>query len=211
MAIALREWRLFGSPVADDPPGAGPPRSAASMPERAPGLWQRVGEYWWLGEDAGNPTAAWTGKHDETGAEFPVSEDARYAWSAAFVSYVMRIAGAGPRFPYSASHSTYINAARSGGYALTAERPEEYAPLPGDILCATRTRSKRPRFEDLPAGPFPSHCAIVVGGDDATIAVIGGNIEDAVALTHVPADGTGRIAADPRYSWFVILKVAYAR
>ena len=34
------------------------------------------------------------------GNEFP-PQDGDYAWSAAFVSYVMRIAGAGPRFPYS--------------------------------------------------------------------------------------------------------------
>ena len=59
-----------------------------------------------------------------TASEFPAGQDGTYAWSAAFISYVMRIDGAGPKFPYAISHSTYINAARTGGYALTAMRPD---------------------------------------------------------------------------------------
>lgn len=52
VAIAMREWRLFGSPVNDDDPEQRPePQVAAIKPERAPGLWQRVGEYWWIGMD----------------------------------------------------------------------------------------------------------------------------------------------------------------
>jgi hypothetical protein len=43
---------------------------------------------------------------------FPASQDANYAWSAAFIDYVMRIAGAGHRFPYSSTHADYINAAK---------------------------------------------------------------------------------------------------
>lgn len=35
-----------------------------------------------------------------------------HPWSAVFVSYVMRTAGAGPAFAYSALHQTYIRAAR---------------------------------------------------------------------------------------------------
>ena len=36
----------------------------------------------------------------------------------------MRIDGAGPKFPYAINHATYINAARTGGYAITAMRPD---------------------------------------------------------------------------------------
>ena len=99
VAIALREWRLFGSLVDDEPPGAYQPASPEYKAERQPGLWQRVGEYWWLGMNAGAPESAWTGRHDETGRSFAPTVDAANACSAAFVSYVMRIAGAGPRFP----------------------------------------------------------------------------------------------------------------
>ncbi len=55
VAIALREWRLFGEPVDDDPPGTRPRPAPEDKPEREPGLWQRVGEYWWLGLDPGSP------------------------------------------------------------------------------------------------------------------------------------------------------------
>jgi hypothetical protein len=215
IAIACREWRTFGSLVDDTAPEARPRRSPEAMEERQPGLWQRVGEYWWLGQDAGTPESRWTGKHDENGHEFPPSEDGNYAWSAAFISYVMRIAGAGKAFPYSPSHATYINAARIGGYALVAERPSAYAPRPGDLICTTRTRNKRPRFDDLPAGFFPSHCAIVVAAEPGTISIIGGNVDDAVVLTHVPVSETGLLTAadasllDQRYNWFVVLRVLY--
>ncbi len=56
-----------------------------------------------------------TGKHDQNGQVFPVGEDGDYAWSAAFIDYVMRMAGAGHRFPYSPTHADYINAARQTG------------------------------------------------------------------------------------------------
>ena len=94
---------------------------------------------------------------------------ARYAWSAAFVSYVMRIAGAGARFPYSASHSDYINLAkqmtagpddRAGWSSPSA--PEAYAPQPGDLICLGRGSARDLRYDDLPAGHFPGHCDIVV-------------------------------------------------
>ena len=64
--------------------------------ERLEGLWQRVGEYWWLGLPMGADEQGLTGKHDQNGAVFPPEQDGTFAWSAAFVSYVMRTAGAGP-------------------------------------------------------------------------------------------------------------------
>src|SRR5579862_9843176 len=42
VAIAEREWRLFGSRVDDGPD---PMNDAGEKPEREEGLWQRVGEY----------------------------------------------------------------------------------------------------------------------------------------------------------------------
>ena len=53
--IALRDWRLFGQVIDDD--SAAP----AEKPERASGLWQRVGEYWWLGLNTTDPEVAWVG------------------------------------------------------------------------------------------------------------------------------------------------------
>lgn len=220
VAIALREWRLFGAPVDDNPPGSYRPATSEEKPERQQGLWQRVGEYWWLAMNAGSPESGWTGKHDGTGNVFPASDDGNYAWSAAFVSYVMRIAGAGSHFPYTASHSDYINIAKhqadrqTSGWVITAERPESYAPQPGDIICLGRGSAHDLRYDELPAGHFPAHCDIVV---DATvpnqISVVGGNVDDAVTMKHVPVTPDGKLATpdgkilDTRYPWMVVLRV----
>ncbi|MFZ0020212.1 MAG: DUF2272 domain-containing protein [Acetobacteraceae bacterium] len=220
VAIALREWRLFGSPVDDAPPGSYRPATPEDKPERQQGLWQRVGEYWWLAMNAGDPDSGWTGKHDANGVVFPASEDGTYAWSAAFVSYVMRIAGAGARFPYSASHSDYIDiaadmaAGRTSGWLITAERPEAYAPQPGDLICLGRASARDLRYADLPAGHFPGHCDIVVDMSvPGQIVVVGGNVDDAVTMKHVPVTPDGKLATsdgqvvDTRYAWMVVLRL----
>ena len=54
----------------------------------------------------------YTGKHDQNGAVFPVGQDGTLRLVGGFIDYVMRMAGAGRRFPYSPNHSDYINAAR---------------------------------------------------------------------------------------------------
>ncbi|HEY1932107.1 MAG TPA: DUF2272 domain-containing protein [Acetobacteraceae bacterium] len=220
VAIALREWRLFGEPVDDDAPGTHPRPPPEDRPEREPGLWQRVGEYWWLGLDAGAPEAGWTGKHDANGVVFPANEDGNYAWSAAFVSYVMRIAGAGPHFPYAADHAYYIDIAKdmalgkATGWLVAAERPSAYAPQPGDLVCHGRGSAASLTYDDLPAGIFPAHCAIVVDTSvPGQISVIGGNVDDAVTLTHVPVTPDGKLAGpdgtvpDTRYPWMVVLRL----
>ncbi|HEX3574588.1 MAG TPA: DUF2272 domain-containing protein [Rhodopila sp.] len=224
VAIAMQEWRAFGQPVDDDPPDTRPPLPADLMPERMPGLWQRIGEYWWLGQNADQPEAEWTGKHDAVGTLFSADRDDYYAWSAAFISYVMRMAGAGNRFPYARSHYVYINAAmrqaqgHETGWAITARRPNEYAPAPGDIICAGRDRARHMRFDKLPARPFPAHCDIVVATKPAgQLSVVGGNVDHAVTMKHVPVTADGRLAEpngtvlDTRYNWFVVLRVAYVR
>ena len=62
---------------------------------------------------------------------------------------------------------------------------------------------------------MPGHCAIAVSIAPGTLDVIGGNVEDAVRLAHVPitARGTlgnpGEPVLDQRYRWFVVLQVLY--
>src|SRR5947199_503626 len=138
--IAMREWRAFGSPVVV------PNTELPFNNERAEGLWQRVGEYWWLGLSMGYSEQGFTGKHDANGRVFAEQEDANYAWSAAFIDYVMRIAGARDRFLYSPSHSDYINASVqramgvNPGLVTVAERPEGYVPQRRDPIFYPRAR-----------------------------------------------------------------------
>jgi len=217
VAVALREWRLFGQTIAD------PEGDAVRVikPEREEGLWQRVGEYWWLGMNAGSAEPAWTGKHDGRGVVFPPENDGDYAWSAAFISYVMRIAGAGQRFPYSADHADYINAGRrvslgqSQAWVVSAERVQDYAPRPGDLVCFGRGAARGLRFEDLPTpGLFPSHCDIVVDTSvPGRVGVVGGNVQDSVTMNFVPVTLEGKLATpegvvlDTRFPWMAVLRL----
>jgi hypothetical protein len=222
VAIAEQEWRLFGQRVNDDPPHSGSDPERADNPERSPGRWERIGEYWWLGQDADRREAAWTGMHDETGHGIDERHDDYFAWSAAFISYIMRTAGAGPHFPYAPAHYVYINIAkemklgRASGWAVVAERVDEYPPVPGDIICFSRER--RPlKYEKLPAHHFASHCDIVVSRGKEQISVIGGNVDHAVTMKHIPVTTDERLAdsgdraRDRRYPWFVVLRILYDR
>jgi Uncharacterized protein conserved in bacteria (DUF2272) len=208
--IALGEWRAFRSPVKY--PGTELPEDE----EREEGLWQRVGLYWWLGLGPSWPESAWTGIHDANGQVFPAGEDGNYAWSAAFISYVMRMAGAGRSFPYSETHADYIDAAarHDPGVALTAERVSNYAPQIGDLICLWRGRSPV-TFDELPAGRFPGHCDIVVGLKPGELDGIGGNVDNAVTMKPIPITADGHLAGpdgivlDPDHHWFVVLKVLY--
>jgi len=135
---------------------------------------------------------------------------------------VMRIAGAGGRFPYSETHSDYINAARrhslglEPGTALSAERIEVYAPQRGDLICYWRGRQPV-SYDELPTGRFPGHCDVVVAIRPGDLDVIGGNVENAVAMRHIPATADGHLAGpdgiviDRDHPYFAVLRVEYLR
>ena len=144
------------------------------------------------------------------------------AWSAVFIDYVMRMAGAGRRFPYSPTHSDYINAARQHAagerpeLAIGAQRPERYAPQKGDLICMWRGRQAI-RYDDLPTDRFPGHCDIVVEPRPGSLDVIGGNVDNSVSMKHIPVTANGYLAnpdgslVDPDYPWFVVIRVLYER
>lgn len=212
--IALREWRAFGSVV------LAPKQDLPYDAERSEGLWQRVGDYWWQGLSMGAEDQGFTGMHNQNGQVFPATQDGNYAWSAAFISYVMRTAGAGRRFPYAPDHADYINAAKqhatgqAPGIVITAERPEAYAPQVGDLVCLWRGTHPI-RFDDLPTGRFPAHCDIVTAVRPGMIDGIGGNVANTVGLWHIPVTADGHLAnpdgtvVDPDHAWFVVLRVDY--
>jgi hypothetical protein len=109
------------------------------------------------------------------------------AWSAAFISYVVKNAGA-IEFPYSATHATYIVKARdnknSGGAyswygydALTKEATVEA----GDLVCYTNGKNINTKWDEIQSGESytPCHCDVVVSIDNQGKAnTIGGNVSN---------------------------------
>ena len=220
VAIAEQEWRLFGQRVDDNPPDLSRESEPNDDLQRLPGFWQRIGEYWWLGQDATRREFAWTGMHDETGQEIDIVRADYYAWSAAFISYVMRTAGAGAALSLCTlalrlhQLAKEMKLGRTSGWVVVAERVD-----------AVRTRSRRPHL--LLARQAPDDLREAAGAplsgalrhrrsrDKDQISVIGGNVDAAVTMKHVPVTADGRLSEagdrvlDGRYPWFVVLRILY--
>jgi hypothetical protein len=104
---------------------------------------------------------------------------------------------------------------KTWGWLITAERPNAYAPQPGDLICVGRGKAATLTYDDLPAPRFPAHCNIVVATQAGQIEVVGGNVDSAVTMIHVPVTPDGKLAApdgqvlDTRYPWMVVIKVLY--
>ena len=69
----------------------------------------------------------------------------------------------------------------------------------------------------LPTGRFPGHCDIVVTIQRGYLDVIGGNVDNAVAMKHIPTTADGHLAGpdgvvmDPDHHYFVALRIEYLR
>jgi hypothetical protein len=142
------------------------------------------------------------------------------AWSAAFISSIMRDAGLDEKnFAYGAAHVAYISAAvaqslrdANGGaraHFFRACDPALTPPRAGDLLCYHRhtegTRNPyvpegpslfRSIFEDFARGERPiirSHCDIVAGVDARArkVTVIGGNVQNSVTERVLTLDKRG--------------------
>jgi hypothetical protein len=118
-----------------------------------------------------------------------------HPWSAVFISYVMRMAGAGDAFHYATSHTSYACAAQKwrtkGDRAkFWAYRVNEAAPEIGDLVCRDRPVEGRPcagTTYDTVCKGGSSHCDIVVGvdRDKNRIWVLGGNVANSVSCKPV--------------------------
>jgi hypothetical protein len=184
--IANDEWIFFQQQTIDI--DGRPVRRG--MRETDAGFWQRVGVYWQEGVNRGL-----TGRN----TDFP--------WSAAFISYVMRTAGAGNKFKYSAQHSTYITwAIRNRKRNLTDQsfwgfRLEERAPVPGDLVCYPRQAGVG--YDTTSS--YKSHCDIVVAVRPNQIDVIGGNVGNSVTLKTLETDAAGNLV-DDHNNWFAVIQ-----
>nr|WP_211961233.1 DUF2272 domain-containing protein [Cupriavidus plantarum] len=137
-----------------------------------------------------------------------------WAWSAVFISWVMRKAGLDERqFLTGQSHSMYVVDARDGILPAPAFHiePVPALPRPGDIICAARGRDK---YLENPAeigfGTTPMHCDIVVEVDPAgrEVRAIGGNVQQSVSMDVVELGDSGKLDAftNSHMPWLLIMR-----
>ncbi len=133
-----------------------------------------------------------------------------HPWSAVFISYIMKQAGAADQFKYSETHSNYIVWARNNTSTKADCLFEIYDisdslaawPQPGDILCKNRD-GKNYDLYSISSGCI-SHCDIVVEVDTLAKAVytIGGNLNNTVAKRLVWLNEKGLV--NKSATWLLI-------
>jgi len=126
------------------------------------------------------------------------------AWSAAFISWVMKKSGAGDDFKYSPSHSVYIrdaikNRKEDNKNPFKGYRPEEKKVERGDLVCYARQAGVN--YDTT--GRYASHCDIIVKIEDGNAIGVGGNVSNSVSKTEYEIDKKGKITGD---KVFVIIK-----
>ena len=196
--LAVQEWAFFGFSVVDrtddgglEPEPGGWRSGWGRSPEENARVAGSIGGYW-----AVTPDGAWIIESQNTIWNRPDNETARwrYAWSAAFVSWVMCESGLASmdEFQRDVAHHRYIDQAiraRDGGSprsAFAAYQPGEAPIAPGDLLCTARRpayRTLADRRRQMATGAR-THCDIVVKVDEPAgrVLAIGGNVRGTVGL-----------------------------
>jgi hypothetical protein len=156
--------------------------------------WRKVAAYW-----SGSGLGSGCGAAGAACRSFVVDTP----WSAAFVSWVMRQARV-PGFGASSRHVDYVRAAHRASpaspYALLA--PHDAAPAAGDLLCYVRGQSRALGYEGLlgvlvGGNGLPMHCDIVVATEEGMAWLVGGNVQQTVALRMLRLDAQGHFADLP--------------
>jgi hypothetical protein len=234
VAAAEREWRDWGEISVE-----GWPEALDRTPDASPALFERLMGYWSATPEGPGVIASHqhyrhtiTAPSSATASLDPVSglpwqmEPANVtisaynhpAWSAAFISHTMQTAGV-PRSEFipSARHAFYVdrlieNAMMNPeGAAFRPRSLAEYAPRPGDLVCADRSALPLPDWQTRLAEPGalrPMHCDIVVRAGSGAVEMIGGNVLDVVLRRRVPADAQGHLLPPPmdRPPFFVVFE-----
>ncbi|MFA5508631.1 MAG: DUF2272 domain-containing protein [Vulcanimicrobiota bacterium] len=186
LEIARQEWERFGRQTIDIEGNL----THKGGREADDDHYLRVADYWKEGVN-----------FDLTG------KDTHEPWSAAFMSWVMKKAGMGERFPYSEWHATYI---RESILARRAERVDsaywgyrlsERAPQVGDLVGYARQGGITYDYQPT---VYSSHTDLVVAVRPGEIDVIGGNVQDSVSKKTLKTDSQGKLI-DKHYRWFVVM------
>jgi hypothetical protein len=148
-----------------------------------------------------------------------ITNPAAEPWSAAFISFVIKHAGATDgQFPTSQNHAKYILQGLENRIANRLDASivyfdrNEMVPQVGDLVGFSRTPAVKNRadLEKLLLKPekdrfFPSHTNIVVEASPGTIKAIGGNVSQTIKITAIKADAAGKI--DPSDEHFFVLRM----
>ena len=212
---ALGEWRGWGRLVIEGWPEARHPDSAATQDrfDRILGYWSVVPDLPGVVTQLQARRAVLTSVSSQDGSgAAPGTEDiADYAsppWSAAFISAMARRAALPEDvLPSTALHARYVDAMLlrwqqdPGRAPFRPRAPAEYAPQPGDLVCADRNLGAplshwTERLAEL-GRVRPMHCDIVVRTRTGRVEAIGGNVRALVARRIFPADAAGRLLPAP--------------
>jgi hypothetical protein len=181
-----REWQAWGKQTMAIDGSVTPGHK-----EDEPGFAKRVNRYW----------------RESLGLNHSGNDD--IPWSAAFISWIFKTAGAGNAFAYSARHSTYLfKAIRASQQADTNDlfighRVNDYKPKPGDLV--GRARQSGIDFDHQKNGDYLSHSDIVVAVRKDSLDMIGGNVENSVTRRTLALKADGSIETT-RYPVFVIVE-----
>ncbi|MBI5046939.1 DUF2272 domain-containing protein [Candidatus Micrarchaeota archaeon] len=108
-----------------------------------------------------------------TAAGCPQASPTDDAWSAAFVSYVMKQSGV--NFPASCSHTTYFKQLQDNPTECkTYPMSEKSAIAPGDVICRCTGSNCNINYSNVVPGQS-AHCDIVTDRSGDSISYIGGN------------------------------------
>jgi Uncharacterized protein conserved in bacteria (DUF2272) len=173
--IAIDQWTFFGQQEY----GADGHVLHVGHKEGEDPWFKRVGQYWLEG----------TNTHGLDG------QDHSAPWSAAFISWVMKKAGAGDRFRYSTQHSVYIAqsirdfSSKRDAAGFWGQRLNEYRPMVGDLVCWSRQDGVD--YDHQMGGDYKGHSDIVVAVEPGRIWIIGGNVGDSVTKRPLLLDQRG--------------------
>lgn len=139
-----------------------------------------------------------------------------FAWSAAFISYMVQLAGAGDTFRYSCRHSEYVHRVINAHLskeksAFLGFRPEELSIESGDIVGMNRSDAAEIDYDwAAQHDHYTSHCDIVVRVSPDEITTIGGNVGPSPGTvgtkTWVWRNGALVNAVKPAQRVFVVIR-----
>ncbi len=213
--IGPNTWRRMkdalgiGSSSSIPTPVAPTPSGGSSLGARAASIAIREWERWSRGrkKEGDASMRATITDYWRSGVRWLPSKSSWWStvpWSAAFISWVMRKAGAGGSFKYSARHTVYVGQAKRNRVSgssnpFKAYRISEIAPRIGDLVCIERSGSGV-NYDNVDRGSYASHCDIVVAVHSSYVETIGGNVSNSVYRKRVPVDSSGKVAKSGYYA-----------